>query len=141
MWIFSETGFVSAVQHRDDPNKFIVRGRDRKSLEPLAKMARVKIIENKGTDYPFRVFVTRKRFAQWVAKQVENLDYTNYKGRMYSTRPEFSEALHDVWSDMHAVSPGRSPRRSTLSRYEADVWGDFDEYATDEYGIPLSLRR
>lgn len=145
MWIFSETGFVSAVQHRDDPNKFIVRGRDRKSLEPLAKMARTKIIENEGTDYPFRVFVTRKRFGQWVAKQIENLDYTNYKGRMYSTRPEFGNALHDVWSDMHAVSPGRQHwGRGRHEAYVEDVWGPYDDepdYARDVNGIPLGLKR
>lgn len=139
MWLFSETGFVSAVQHRDDPNKFIVRGRDRKSLEPLAKMARAKIIENAGTDYPFRVFVTRQKFAKWVSKQIENLDYTNYKGRMYSTRPEFGNALHNVWSDMHDVSPGRS-WRDREQEYIEDVWGDTD-YATDIHGIPLGLKR
>lgn len=132
MWLFSETGFVSAVQHRDDPDMFIVRGRDRKSLEPLAKFAKVKVIENEGTDYPFRVFVPRKKFAAWVAKQIENLDYTNYKGRMYSSRPEFGTALHNVWDDMHAVTPGRGVR-GWDSRDE--VWG------MDSYEIPLGSRR
>lgn len=104
MWMFSETGFVSAVQHRNNPEKFIVRGRDRESLEPLAKAAKVEIEESPSADYPFRVFVSRKAFGKWVAEQVENLDYDNYKSRMYQTRPEFSRALHNVWEDMHEVT-------------------------------------
>lgn len=112
MWFFSETGFVSAVQDRKNPEKFVVRGRDRVSLEPLAKFARTKIIDNEGTDYPFRVYVTKKRFAEWVQKQIEALTYTNYKSRMYTTRgPEFVDALHDVWADMHRVTPKGAKRQ------------------------------
>ena len=32
MWIFTETGFVSAVQHRENPDYLMVRARDRQSL-------------------------------------------------------------------------------------------------------------
>lgn len=139
MWLFSETGFVSAVQHRDDPDKFIVRARDRKSLEPLAKFAKVKIISGGGTDYPFRIFVSRKKFAAWTAKQIEEMSYTNYKSKMYQTRgADFCDALHDVWADMQAVSPGRSRRSS----YYEDVWGDeAQEHTLDSHGIPLGLKR
>lgn len=139
MWLFSETGFVSAVQHRDDPEKFIVRARDRESLEPLAKFARTKIVSNQGTDYPFRVFVSRKRFGQWAAKQIEKLTYTNYKSKMHQTRgADFCDALHDVWADMQAVSPGRSRKAS----YYDYVWGDEpQEHALDNQGIPFGLRR
>lgn len=151
MWLFSETGFVSAVQHRDHPKSFIVRGRDRKSLEPLAKFARAKIVETESADYPFRVVVSRKKFGAWVAEQIENLDYTNYKGRMYSTRPEFGNALHNVWDDMHAVSPGRAAvgfgfaHDSVYARDEYEF--DFEDehpglsermrnYERDVWGIP-----
>ena len=106
MWLFSETGFVSAVQDMSDSEIFTVRGRDRESLEPLSRLYKVKIRENEGTDYPYRVSVSKDQFASWVADQIENLDYTNYKSRMYQSRGEnFTEALHDVWEDMHSVSP------------------------------------
>lgn len=131
MWLFSETGFVSAVQDRKDPKKFVVRGRDKKSLEPLAKFARAKVIEGGGTDYPFRVVVSRKKFGEWVAEQIANLDYTNYKGRMYSTRPEFGTALHNVWDDMHGVSPkvsvGFGFGAGASSHYSRDYDFDFED--------------
>ena len=34
MWIFTSTGFVSAVVHRDDADLIVVRARDRESLQP-----------------------------------------------------------------------------------------------------------
>lgn len=128
MWLFSETGFVSAVAHRDDKNKFIVRGRDKQSLEPLAKFARTKIIEGGGTDYPFRVFVSKKKFTEWTLKQIENLEYTNYKSRMYTTRgPEFCDALHDVWSDMQQVSPKKGGKVGYAGRDYGKVPQDWWE--------------
>ena len=39
MWIFTETGFVSAVRHYDDLNLVVVRARDAQSLEVLAELA------------------------------------------------------------------------------------------------------
>ena len=43
MWVFTETGFVSAVKKNDRPDVYTVRSRDRKSLEPLAALAKVEI--------------------------------------------------------------------------------------------------
>ena len=115
MWFFSETGFVSAVQDIDNSDMFVVRGRDRKSLQPLADFADVKILNNRGTDYPFRVYVGKNIFSAWVSEQIDNLTYTNYKGHMHKTRGwEFCDALHDVWSAMHAVAPKVKIQRNTL---------------------------
>lgn len=146
MWMFSETGFVSAVQDKKNPKKLVVRGRDRKSLEPLAKFARTKIIEGGGTDYPFRVYVTRSKFGQWVAEQIENLDYTNYKGRMYSTRPDFGTALHNVWDDMHDVSPKKAVgfgfAASGASAYTPSYGGRDDFDFEDEHpSLAAEMRR
>jgi len=106
MWIFSETGFVSAVLDRKDDSRFVVRGRDSESLMPLADYAVTDVVSGGGTDYPFRVFVDRIVFLGWLSGQVGAIDYTNYKSRMYETRGEqFVEALHDVWEDMQAISP------------------------------------
>ena len=39
MWVFTETGFVSAVRKVDSPSKITVRSRDKQSLEVLAELA------------------------------------------------------------------------------------------------------
>ena len=38
MWIFTQTGFVSAVRHRSEPDTLMVRARDRESLVALAEL-------------------------------------------------------------------------------------------------------
>lgn len=107
MWLFSETGFVSAVVDLQDKNKMIVRGRDKKSLEPLAKLARVKILDTPQRDYPHRVFVSKKKFTEWVVENISTMQYNNYKSRMYQTRgADFTHSLSEVWSVMHQVEEG-----------------------------------
>jgi hypothetical protein len=49
MWVFTSTGFVSAVRKADRPNVITVRSRDRKSLEPQV-------------------------FSNWVAQQASEVD-------------------------------------------------------------------
>lgn len=96
MWIFSDTGVVSAVRHFTDTDQLVVRARDRRSLESLATLAGVPVLAQ-GFDYPFRVFVPRERFAAWLMDAVESLDYTNYKARAMQTLPDyFQDVLHDV---------------------------------------------
>lgn len=107
MWLFSETGFVSAVTHWDDENIIVVRGRDRKSLEPIAQVSGEEIRVTPNNDYPVRVHVPRAVFAEWALSQIDTMRYGNYKDRMAQTRgKEFTRALHDVWAAMLSVEDG-----------------------------------
>ena len=104
MWIFTETGFVSAVMHHDDNNIIIVRARETESLDGIAALADVKIVSTPAQDYPWRVHVSRQAFQSWLASSVAALSYTNFKSRIHDTRgDEFYSALSEVWSVMHAV--------------------------------------
>lgn len=111
MWIFTETGFVSAVQHREDPNTLVVRARDRASLEHLqvaldaiSEGASSPIEHTPTADYPYRLYTDRLFFARWAAHMARDISYSNFKGQCYQTLPEeYSNALHDVWSAMHQV--------------------------------------
>jgi hypothetical protein len=44
MWIFTSTGFVSAVVHRDDPDLIVVRARDLESLTPLIERTGAEVV-------------------------------------------------------------------------------------------------
>ena len=57
MWLFTNTGFVSAVSNGQD---LMVRSRDRESLEPLAEAAKTEILSTPKNDYPYRVIVTHE---------------------------------------------------------------------------------
>ena len=104
MWLFTESGFISAVRTHDRPNVFTVRTRDRKSLEPLAQAAGVEIWISPYGDYPYRAFVEPKVFAEWVEAQAMNIDYDNFKNHVAKTRGyDYTHSLHDVWVAMLAT--------------------------------------
>jgi hypothetical protein len=90
MWIFTETGFVSAVRHFKEKDKLVVRARDKKSLEGLANSFGLDVVSTPSNDYPYRVFVDDSVFAAWLSKQTMAVDY-------------FADALMSVWSAMHQV--------------------------------------
>ena len=104
MWIFTETGFVSAIADARDPKMIVVRSRERESLDGIAALADVAIQSTPLRDYPFRVHVPRAVLKQLLSTQVDDLDYTNFKNRVHDVRGEsFHDALTAVWEIMHHV--------------------------------------
>lgn len=101
MWIFTSTGFVSTVQHRDDPDRLVVRARDRISLEPLIARTGAEVNPWQGSDYAFRIVVDRAAFEAWLAEQAQAIDYTNFKSSALRARGgRFERTLHRVWDVM-----------------------------------------
>ena len=58
MWLFTNTGFVSAVSNGKD---LTIRARDKESLAPIAQSAQVEIIATPTNDYPYRVIVSDRK--------------------------------------------------------------------------------
>jgi hypothetical protein len=106
MWLFTNTGFVSAVSNGKD---LMVRARDRESLEPIAESAKTEILTSPQNDYPYRVIVTHEFFAKWVAHMATNITYKNFKSEAATTRGyDFAHPLMKVWSVMHEVEDKNS---------------------------------
>ena len=104
MWVFTDTGFVSAVAHYDDPDMIVVRARDRESLKGVASIVDVPVVSTPHNDYPYRVHVSRAVFQQWLTTSVADMEYTNFKNRVHETRGDrFYYALSSVWNTMHEV--------------------------------------
>ena len=101
MWLFTETGFVSAVQHRDNKDLLVVRARDRQSLVPLSEQTGDPITTNAYSDYPYRVILHKDVFASWVTEAIKFLDYPNFKNQVAVTRgKKFAHTLGSVWATM-----------------------------------------
>lgn len=101
MWVFTETGFVSAVRKNSRPDVITVRARDHKSLESLAELAQVEIAKSPNGDYPYRLFVVPEVFAEWVSLVAMNVDYDNFKSHVAQTRGyDYAHELSRVWSVM-----------------------------------------
>jgi len=104
MWVFTETGFISAVVDNPDSNMVKVRARDEESLHVLAKESGTNIIKTPNADYPYRVVISREEFTEFLIRAVEFLDYSNFKSHVHTTRgSKFAQALSKVWSTMHDV--------------------------------------
>jgi hypothetical protein len=101
VWLFTNTGFVSAVSNGED---LMVRARDKESLGQIAESAKTEIISTPQHDYPYRVIVTHEFFAKWVAHMASNITYKNFKSEVAATRGyDFAHPLMKVWSAMHEV--------------------------------------
>ena len=110
MWIFTTSGFVSAVSNPDGTIK--VRARDRASLEPLSKKYQIDISQTPIADYPYRMEISAENFAHWVADQARNIDYPNFKSAVAIHRSRvFTKALVQVWSVMHQVEDKKARLR------------------------------
>ena len=104
MWIFTETGFVSAVKKPQDNGLISVRARDKVSLQSLEEATGAKTIKTPDGDYPYRLFVEQKDFAAWVTERALEVDYSNFKSRMAKLRDyNYLGSLHDVWAAMTRV--------------------------------------
>lgn len=101
MWLFTETGFVSAVQHRDEPDLLVVRARDRISLVGILDYADTEITTNAYSDYPYRVIIHKADFTRWVNDAIKFLEYPNFKNQVAVTRgKKFAHTLGKVWATM-----------------------------------------
>ena len=104
MWVFTDSGFISAVRPSGDHDNVMVRARDAESLHVLAKMADQVIEHSPDRDYPYRIKVSNEVFAIFLTNSVDFMDYTNFKNQVKATRgKEYATALSSVWSTMHDV--------------------------------------
>jgi hypothetical protein len=102
MWLFTTSGFISIIEK--DANHLAVRARDSLSLSPLAQSYDVEICRTPTADYPYRVFITKDQFKNWLSNQPGQIQYKNFKSEVSITRgKKFSHALLKVWSAMHLV--------------------------------------
>lgn len=128
MWVFTETGFVSAVVHFDDPEVLMVRARDRKSLEGLQEFSGVSVVNTPDGDYPHRIVVSKSDFEKWLSDSVAAMKYHNYKSRVAQVRGyEFAGPLHDVWEVMHEVEEDPERKYRYHSRGVTSEPFEFDE--------------
>ena len=109
MWVFSTSGFVSAV-YKDGALQ--VRARDRRSLTPLAKQTGAEIVATPLADYPYRIAITNEQFSKWLSQQVMSVDYKNFKSEIADTRGYgFAKPLNKVWSVMHEVEDSKARKQ------------------------------
>jgi len=115
MWIFTTSGFVSAVQDWNDTRSLLVRARDRASLESLADATFAEIEHSPSADYPFRLNVTKDEFAEWSSQQAAGIDYPNFKSEVAVSRgAKFAGVLSKVWEILHGIEDASARHRTSI---------------------------
>ena len=101
MWIFTKSGFFSAVQHDGKPDIFLVRARFAGDLERFCRAHGIKaaVRETLDADYRFRAEIPREAFAEAVKVEALAIDYPNFKVAVHDGT-ERDAAYMGCWSAM-----------------------------------------
>jgi hypothetical protein len=99
MWLFTSDGFVSIVADKNDTrgDRLLVRSRDKMHITNVFPDAEV--FSKQPSDYQWRAWVSREDVADAMMRQVQGLDYTNFKNSIYDDR--YHDACIDVWNAMY----------------------------------------
>lgn len=109
MWIYTQNGFYSIVEDRDDPDRLLVRARVKGDIERL--WPKSKVTEDAGSDYAFRARLSRNAVQKVLVSEIKAIDYDNFKQRIGDKDPEREHWYHKVWSMMTAMQSFLKPRR------------------------------
>jgi len=114
MWVFTNKGFFSIVEDRNDSTKLLVRSRIKGDLERVFDDAiehcGAFITETPNADYRFRVFLPKEMVVAEIAREVSEIDYGNFKNSFADNddlpsplRAVMKYHMSDVWSAMWAA--------------------------------------
>ena len=100
MWLITTQGFYSAVEHREDPERLIVRARTREDIEALrAQIPTLEPFEDPTADYRHRAIVSRDEWIAALALLAAKIDYDNFKNAVAERQGhERAGVYHDVWN-------------------------------------------
>ncbi len=96
MWIFSKNNFLSIVEDINNKDNLMVRARFDDDIESLFPNAEVK--KYGGTDYMYRVSISKEEVSKVIETQVKNIDYNNFKNS--NTDMWRDDYLFNCWDSM-----------------------------------------
>lgn len=94
MWLCLSNGFLSIVQDKNVKNQFLVRAREKTHLEFY--FPNVDIIDNVMGDYPYRIFIQKSEFMEFLSNYVESINYDNFKNSV--TDQKLHYFFLKIWS-------------------------------------------
>lgn len=105
MWIFTSSGFVSIVQHRDDADTLIVRGRFKGDAARFLGLPLDAEEALQQADYRFRCYAHRDEVASAMLRAAQAVRYPNFKD---SIREAWRKSVAmRVWSVMFGAQQDR----------------------------------
>ena len=117
MWIFLNNAFFSVVQDKAKPKLLVCRARVKGDLEKLFPQYRV--FTSEYTDYRYRCFITRDDLKDLLTKQVDDLDYENFKDSVKEKdrKKYYSEVWGVMWDWQDELYPSKLWQEYLDQRY------------------------
>lgn len=119
MWVICRSGFYSVVAY--DPKRWpkeaaevgakefgdhvLVRGRVAEDIAILCETVGTEFREDPTADYRYRTIVPKELWAQFVAQEAEDIDYTNFKNTVKDRNRH--NVYMAVWGVLHRLQPSR----------------------------------
>jgi len=134
MWVISKSGFISIVQHRDDPEYMLVRARVREDL--VEAFPDHEIEDDPKADYRYRVKVGRSSVGLYLLEELDQVDYDSHaKENMTKAKePGRYKAYMNVWHDLLELQPGGIGTGHLGTGYKGWGYGDWGKY-DDDWGL------
>ena len=98
MWIVLNKTFISIVENRHNKNELLVRSRVKGDIEKIFPDAEV--IVNNDADYLFRAFLPRGQVSEAIKKEVDMIDYDNFKDSVPKSDIKRLNSYMNVWSNL-----------------------------------------
>ena len=98
MWVILNKTFMSIVENRDNKNELLVRSRVKGDIEKIFPDAEV--IENNDADYLFRAFLPRSQVSEAIKKEVDMIDYDNFKNSVPKSDIKRLNSYMNVWNNL-----------------------------------------
>ena len=129
MWLLTPQGFFSAVVSADSEADLLIRTRHRDDVDNLNASLRAlgfaakPLIAYAGSDYAWRIVVPKNEWVAFLAQQVDDLQYDNFKSEVTKTQ---GIKRHDiymrVWTALLAIEqlPGAARGKAKAIRQTPD---------------------
>lgn len=95
MWLCFNDGFISVVENRHNPERFLIRSRRAEIL--LQLFPTKQLVRNDTRDYRYRVEVKRDELLPVVTERLKNINYPQFKESVDDYE------LHRLYNDLSAL--------------------------------------
>lgn len=108
MWLMTTRGFFSAVQHREDPTRILVRARCEEDIRNLADLIDAEPWALMRSDYEWRLECSAAEWMTAVAKLALEIDYDNFKNAVKEAQGQKRANVYmRVWGALLDLEPQR----------------------------------
>ena len=97
MWIATNKGWLSIVNHRDKQGVLLVRARNKNHIESIFEDVEVYVDEK--ADYPYRADIEEIEVSRIIGDMLLDITYDNFKASVEDR--DYHTYLSEVWTVMY----------------------------------------